>query len=123
MGTIKKRQATSSRSKISVGILCLLSVGVMIMLVFHRGSPPSVGNDKNVLKEVDALYTAVRVKDQKLVDQCANQLAALKAAGELPDDAATALTEIIASAHGGEWQTAVENLSWFIKGQNVYRHS
>ncbi|HTQ39124.1 MAG TPA: hypothetical protein VMJ32_08845 [Pirellulales bacterium] len=121
--TTKPRESESARGKILLGVLGVFGTIAIVALVWHRTSPPNVGSDKKVLQQVDALFTAVRVKDSRLLDRCATQLADLKAKGELPDDAATTLTQIVATAHSGDWQGATENLLWFIQGQSANRRA
>lgn len=122
MKTTSSHKTESRRSKVLLAGLVILIAGVTVGLLWRRASPPDVGSDKKVLKQVDALFTAVRIKDLRLLDQCANQLSALKKVGQLPDEAAATLTQIVVTAHNGDWESATENLLWFIQGQSANRH-
>jgi hypothetical protein len=82
------------------------------------GGPPQIGADRDTFKAVDALYTAVGLRDPRLVDQCAEKLKTLRDAGKIPEDASRSLESIIAEAKGGKWEPAQERLSNFMEGQH-----
>ena len=63
---------------------------------------PQIGSDKETFKTVDALYTAVGLKDTKLVDQCREKLEGLRQGGKLPEDAARSL--LSDHLRGQEWK-------------------
>ena len=81
------------------------------------GGAPSLGPDKQVFKAVDALYTAVSLREPKLVAQCAAELTSLRDDQKLPAAAASALDAIIARAEAGKWEDAQNRLSDFMEGQ------
>jgi hypothetical protein len=81
------------------------------------GGPPQIGADRESFKAVDALYTAVSLKDAKLVDRCGEKLKGLHDAGKLPDDAWKALERFTAGARDGDWENAQNDLSSFMEGQ------
>ena len=91
----------------------LLAVGVVLSL----RSPPQMGPDAEVFETVDALYTAVRNRDDARLTQCEARLAAYKAAGKLPPAAAASLDGVIAKARRGDWQPAAERLYDFMLAQ------
>ena len=91
----------------------LLAVGVYLGL----RSPPQMGPDAEVFETVDALYTAVRNRDDARLTQCEARLAAYKAAGKLPPAAAASLDGVIAKARRGDWQPAAERLYDFMLAQ------
>ena len=91
----------------------LLAVGVYLGL----RSPPQMGPDAEVFETVDALYTAVRNRDDARLTQCEARLAAYKAAGKLPPAAAASLDGVIAKARRGDWQPAAERLYAFMLAQ------
>lgn len=80
-------------------------------------SPPQMGADREAFKAVDALYTAVSLRDAGKVDQCAAKLKALHDAGKMPDSAYSSLESIIAVAKDEKWDRAVERLGTFMEGQ------
>jgi len=79
--------------------------------------PPQIGTDKDTFRAVDALYTAVSLRDVKLVEQCEAKLKSLREAGKLPESASQSLDSMIAEAKGGSWVPAQERLSTFMEGQ------
>jgi hypothetical protein len=80
-------------------------------------SPPQMGAEPEVFKTVDALFTAVTARDEKLLGQCAQRLSALKDDGRLPGGAADYLDGIVARARDGRWQSAAERLYGFMRAQ------
>ena len=76
-----------------------------------------MGADEEVFKAVDALFTAVTARDEKLLGECEQRLSALKDAGKLPTDAAAYLDSVIRKARDGRWENAAEKLYDFMKAQ------
>ncbi|MBI3822183.1 MAG: hypothetical protein HY289_05830 [Planctomycetes bacterium] len=93
-----------------------LAAGVTVLLT-GCGTPPQMGSDEEVFRTVDALYTAVTARNEKLVDQCDQRLSKLKQAGKLPESAANYLDDVIATARAGQWRPAAERLHAFMKSQ------
>lgn len=81
------------------------------------GAPAQIGPDPEVFKTIDALYTAVSLRDPKLVDNCRETLAKHHDAGKLPDDALAELVAMTDEAKGGAWEDAQTRLSQFMQGQ------
>jgi hypothetical protein len=81
------------------------------------GGQPQIGEDRDTFKTVDALYTAVSLRDLKLVGQCESKLKELRDASRIPDRAFSSLGSIIAEAKDGKWEPALERLSTFMEGQ------
>jgi len=81
------------------------------------GGPPQIGVDDESFKAVDALYTAVSLREVKLVDQCQATLKGLREAKTLGEDASGALDSIIDEAKGGAWEDAQTRLARFMEGQ------
>lgn len=97
-----------------VRLLALLGVSI---LTAGCGSPPAMGPDRDVFTTVDALYTAVGIKNVQQLERCDAKLRELHAAGKLPDDAHRSLGRIIAQAKDGAWEAAADSLRWFMQGQ------
>lgn len=93
-----------------------MGLSLAALLLAGCGSP-QMGADREAFKAVDALYTAVSLRDNKLVDQCAGQLRELRTAGKLPDDAAAALDSIIDEAKAGRWEPSQLRLASFMEAQ------
>jgi hypothetical protein len=94
----------------------LAVVGVVAAILLLRPQP-QMGADEEVFDTVDALYTAVRNRDDKRLGECEARLVAFRAAGKLPADAAETLASIIGKARGGSWDTAAERLYDFMAAQ------
>ena len=87
----------------------------------HSGSfadsrPPQIGGHEATIKAVDALFTAVTARNDKLLGDSERQLRALKDAGKLPERLA-----VPRRGHQGGQQRrrepAAETLYDFMKGQ------
>lgn len=100
-----------------VGLVGFLIVVVGIVLFAVFGRPPQMGPSDEVFHTVDALYTAVRNRDEKRVTECEQRLHAYRAAGTLPASAADELDGIIRTGRGGQWQPAAEKLYAFMLAQ------
>ena len=68
--------------------------------------PPQMGADRDVAKTVDALFTAITARDEKLLGDCEYRLLAFKQEGNLPAKAFDSLDTIISSARAGSWESA-----------------
>jgi hypothetical protein len=79
--------------------------------------PAQIGEDQGAFKAVDALYTAVSLRDERLLAQCEKTLGELVASGQLPEAAAGSLDAIVAEAKGGHWESAQAHLGDFMRGQ------
>lgn len=66
---------------------------------------------------MDALYTAVRSRDEKRLAQCEQRLASYRDAGKFPKASAEYLSGIIGTARGGDWQSAAKRLYGFMLAQ------
>jgi hypothetical protein len=85
--------------------------------MFWRGTPPQMGDDEEVSKAVDALFTAVSARNEQLLDDCEGRLGTLKEGGKLPAPAAEFLDGVIDQARDGLWRPAAERLYSFMKAQ------
>jgi len=80
--------------------------------------PPQIGPDKQALRAVDALYTAIGLRDLGRVDQTEAELKKLADSGQLPPSASGAIEPAIALARRGEWEPALDRLARFMEGQH-----
>jgi hypothetical protein len=101
------------RTAIAAAGAGLLLVGIW----FAWGRTPQIGGDKESVKVVDALYTAVTSRNTTRLAQCEERLHALRNEGKLPPQAAKYLEGLIATARGGDWKGATHKLFDFMKGQ------
>ena len=81
------------------------------------GRPPQIGDDKAAFKAVDALFTAVSLRDPQLLERCDQTLRNLRVGGKLPEAAGTSLEAIVAEAREGKWESARDRLGNFMRGQ------
>jgi hypothetical protein len=89
----------------------------LLVLALGGCGQPQIGADKEAFKTVDALYTAVSLREPKLVDGCEQRLKSLREEGKLPEAASNALVSIIAETRDGKWEPAFDHLSVFMQGQ------
>jgi len=101
--------------------IVLAAVGLILLVVtvwfYWPSKPVQMGADEDVFETVDALFTAITAHDEKLLSQTEQRLNGFKNNGKLPANAAAYLEAVIKDARGGDWQSAAEDLYWFMKGQ------
>ena len=110
----------AKRTRERVAVLVLIACGLLlggVVLIYFLTRPPQMGTSEEVFRTVDALYTAVRMKDDAKVTDCERRLHAARDKGELPADAARSLDDIISTARGGGWDAATERLYQFMLAQ------
>jgi hypothetical protein len=100
-----------------VGAGAVCAVGFVVYWLFWHGTPPPMGDDEEVSKAVDALFTAVSARNEQLLDDCEDRLGTLREAGDLPIAAADFLESVINEARDGRWRPAAERLYNFMKAQ------
>ncbi len=110
---------TEMRNRLETGsMIRWFSLALLpIALALGGCGPPDMGVDKDAFKSVDALYTAVSLRDVQLVERCEGQLKALQVEGKLPSKAAASLEAIIAQGKSGEWEASQSKLASFMAGQ------
>jgi hypothetical protein len=81
------------------------------------GRSPQIGADAEAFAAVDALFTTVTARDERLLNQCETRLHALRDAGRLPARAARRLDDVIQRARGGRWESAARRLYDFMAAQ------
>jgi hypothetical protein len=89
----------------------------MLLAFAGCGRPPQLGDDRESFKAVDALYTAVSLRNPQHLDRCERVLHDLQAKEKLSAAAGGSLDAIIAEARGGEWEEAQARLATFMRGQ------
>ncbi len=99
------------------GLIGVAVAVVGIGLFFYFSRPPQMGTSEEVFHTVDALYTAVRGRDEKRLADCEQRLHAHRDAGKLPPAAAESLDGIVRKARNGSWETAAERLYDFMLAQ------
>jgi hypothetical protein len=79
--------------------------------------PPQIVDSEECLAATDALWTAVTSKRNELLVQADRQIQQLHQQATLGDQAFNELQSIVSQARAGQWDDAVKDLKWFIKGQ------
>jgi|SRR5579871_1483741 len=108
---------SSSRRRAALAGSGLAGVSLVCLFIWWWTRPPQMGKDEDVTKAVDALFTAVTARDEKLMGQCEQRLHAYRDTGKLPDDASTYIDGIIQMAREGRWEAAAERLYYFVRSQ------
>ena len=85
------------------------------------GRTPDLGSAE-AFRAADALYTAVTSRRVNLLDDVRQQLARLKADGQLSDAASGELDAIMQLARSDQWQAAAEQLDILIRNQPARPH-
>jgi hypothetical protein len=109
------RISTTRRAVVAAGVVGLAAL--LVCAFVGWGRPPQMGPDEDVFKTVDALFTAVTSRDERLLGPCEQRLRASREAGKLPAEASDYLDGIIRTARDGQWQAAAERLHGFMKAQ------
>lgn len=115
MATTDAEGPSRERIVLFTGLGLVTIAAVVALILWNR--TPQLGTDEEVFRTVDALFTAVTARDEKLLAQCEQRLKAHRDAGRLPADAADRLDGVIAKAHSGSWGPAAERLYDFMKSQ------
>lgn len=116
MATIKTITAVTPKQLLLAGAV-LLAVASVVLLISYFMRPPQMGAHEGVFRSVDALFTAVTARDEKLLAKCEQRLHNFKSSGELPGDASNYLDGIIQTARSGSWESASESLYTFMMAQ------
>ena len=92
------------------------AVALLAALVVGCGEP-QIGADADTFKAVDALYTAVSLREPERVDRCLDSLKSLHRSGKLDRAPLDAIDGIAAEARAGSWESAQSRLADFMRGQ------
>ena len=109
--------AVESRKRMTFIVGFVVLLGAFGWWFFYRSSPPRLGGNDEVFDAVDALFTAVRSRDDRLLDGCQQRLQGFERDGKLPAEAARYLDEVLATARAGKRRPAAEKLYEFMKAQ------
>lgn len=100
-----------------VAAFAVAGLAVFGIVFYGCGRPPQMGADPEVFRTVDALYTAITARNEKLLSDCEGRLQTLEQAGKLPSSSGAHLKGIIGIARQGRWQAAAERLYRFMEAQ------
>lgn len=95
----------------------LIPLLALLALTVSGCGTAQIGPDDESFRAVDALYTAVSLRDAAQVGRCEATLRRLRDAGKLPSAAADSLTAVVAEAKGERWEPARERLRDFMLAQ------
>jgi hypothetical protein len=115
--TEKQRETAQAKRTATYVVIALLVIAAIAFVYLRQSRPPQMGVDDQVFHTVDALYTAVRNRDEARVSECAERLHSYRDAGTLPKDAAKYLDNVVAKARSGDWETATRRLYDFMLAQ------
>lgn len=108
---------TAPNHVVAFVLLGIVSALGLLILYVYLNQPPQMGTSEEVFKTVDALYTAVRSRDEGRLGQCERLLKEHREAGKLPPSAGDYLDGVIRQARGGSWGPAAERLYEFMLAQ------
>jgi hypothetical protein len=94
-----------------------LAMSAFAAWLFWPARPPQLSGDKDVFDTVDALFTAVRSQDGRLLDSCQQRLHGYESDGKLSPEAARYLDNVLEMARSGKRRPAAERLYEFMKAQ------
>jgi hypothetical protein len=101
--------------KVAIGTA---AAGLLVIASWYWWSrPPQVGGDKDSIKVVDALYTAVSSRNPNRLAQCEERLHTLRDEGKMPRRTADYLDGLITTARKGDWHSATHKLFDFMRAQ------
>jgi hypothetical protein len=108
----------STRRRAVLVAAAVAGLAVLVgLFLWWWSKPPQMGADEEVSKNVDALFTAVTARDEKLLADCQRRLVTLKDTGKLPGEASAYLDNIISKARAGGWESAAQSLYDFMRAQ------
>lgn len=93
-------------------------LGALLLALTGGCGAPRIGEAPEAFTAVDALYTAVSLRDTSQLDRCESNLRGLREAGKLPTDAADRLASITTEARAGQWEPARSRLRDFMLAQH-----
>lgn len=94
-----------------------MMTAVLATVLISGCGEAQMGADPETFKAVDALYTAVSLREPARVDQCLATLKSLKEAGKVDPSALEVLDGICAEGKSGSWESAQSQLARFMRGQ------
>ncbi len=108
--------SASRRSRVALGTG---TAGAVLALSIWScwSSPPAMGDDEEVAKSIDALFTAITAHDGKRLGDCEKRLLWFKESGQLPLPAADYLDHVIHNARAERWESAARSLYDFMRAQ------
>ena len=109
-------QAPTAIRKAALAAAVAIAAGIF-WFGFVGCGPPQMGADREAFQSVDALFTAVTARNEKLLRDCEYRIGECDVAGKLPAQAKGYLDDIIRRARAGQWESAAQRLYDFMMVQ------
>jgi hypothetical protein len=93
------------------------ALALLSALALAGCGPTQIGPDPQAFKAVDALYTAISLREPDRVDACLAELRSLHQDGRLDEAAFDELVAMSGEAKGGAWESVQSRLASFMRGQ------
>ncbi|WP_240911528.1 hypothetical protein [Paludisphaera soli] len=93
------------------------ALALLASLALAGCGPTQMGPDPEAFKGVDALYTAISLREPDRVDACLAMLRSLQQDGRLEEAAFDELVAMSGEAKGGDWESVQTRLARFMRGQ------
>ncbi len=107
-----------SRTRIATWALFgVVGLGALVLAIVYLDQPPQMGNDDEAFRTVDALFTALGMRDESKVADCERRFHQYRESGRLPPSTARYLDRVIARARAGDWNEASKTLYDFMRAQ------
>jgi hypothetical protein len=114
---MESRREGAPDHRLLLAACSLLALALAGWWIWNRLPPPQIGEDEDVFKTVDALFTAVTSRDEDRLADCEERLHASREEGRLADSPAHYLDGVIDQARAGQWDRAARQLYAFMYGQ------
>ena len=106
-----------NRNRIATFLIATVAFAAGALIVQYLRSFPQLEANEEVLKTVDALFTALTSKNSQRLNDCDQKLKKFRDDGSVSSSAAKKLDAIIQRARAGEWEASSKTLYEFILGQ------
>ncbi len=97
--------------------VCGGPIALSLAILIAGCGPAQIGPDREAFRAVDALYTAVSLREAAPLARSAATLKRLNESERLPSPAYRSLEAIIQEAESGRWEAAQARLARFMEGQ------
>lgn len=106
---------SESRRELFAGTVLLILV--LAAVAWSRWPPPQLAADEDVLRTVDALFTALTSRDLDRLEDCERRLRTYRESGRLAEKPAQFLDGVMQQARADKWEPAAKRLYAFMYGQ------
>lgn len=110
------------RKRIATFLIAATAFAAGALITQYLRSTPQMNADEEVMKTVDALFTALTSKHIQRLNDCEQTLQKYRLDGRLANNASKSLEAIIQRARAGEWDSSSKTLYDFILAQRRKKH-